>query len=96
MDDCLASTRRGGRIVIAGSFQQPYSVNLLNLIVQEQSVLATFGYVEEFTEARDLICSGEVDLTPLMSRTVSLDDLPATFAEITADRNKYQKVLVRP
>ncbi|MEK7247057.1 MAG: hypothetical protein AAB092_01150 [Chloroflexota bacterium] len=64
--------------------------------MQEQSIIGTFGYNEEFREARDLITSGEVDVSPLISRTVSLEALPATFEEITNDRNKYQKVLVRP
>lgn len=96
MDDCIASTRRGGRIVVAGAFEAPYRVDLLALLVQEQSIAGTFGYAAEFTEARDLICSGAVDVSPLISRTVSLDDLPATFEEITRDRNKYQKVLARP
>lgn len=96
MDDCIAATRRGGRIVVAGAFEVPYTVMLLNLLVQEQSIVGTFGYNEEFAEARDLICSGAVDVAPLISRTVSLADLPGTFEEITQDRNKYQKVLVRP
>jgi 2-desacetyl-2-hydroxyethyl bacteriochlorophyllide A dehydrogenase len=96
MDDCIASTRRGGRIVVAGAFEQPYPVNLLALLVQEQSIIGTFGYAAEFIEARDLICSGAVDVSPLISRTISLDELPATFEEITQDRNPDQKVLVRP
>jgi (R,R)-butanediol dehydrogenase/meso-butanediol dehydrogenase/diacetyl reductase len=96
MDDALAATRRAGRIVIAGSFDQPYTIGLINLIVQEQSIIAMFGYVSEFAEARDLICSGEVDVSPLISRTVALDDLPQTFADMTRSRNDYQKVLVRP
>ncbi len=96
MDDALAATRRAGRIVIAGSFDLPYTIGLLNLIVQEQSIVATFGYVDEFAEARDLICSGEVDVSPLISRTVALDDLPKTFEDMTRSRDDYQKVLVRP
>ncbi len=48
MDDCLAATRRGGRIVVAGAFEQPYPVNLLSLLVQEQSIAGTFGYASEF------------------------------------------------
>lgn len=96
MDDCIAATRRGGRIVVAGVFEMPYQVALLSLLVQEQAIIGTFGYNEEFAEARDLITSGAVDLSPLISRTVSLVELPATFEEITNDRNKYQKVLVRP
>jgi 2-desacetyl-2-hydroxyethyl bacteriochlorophyllide A dehydrogenase len=96
MDDCLAATRRGGRIVVAGAFEAPYSVMLLNLLVQEHSIIGTFGYNGEFAEARDLIISGAIDVSPLISRTVPLDELPRAFEEITNDRNKYQKVLVRP
>jgi threonine dehydrogenase-like Zn-dependent dehydrogenase len=96
MDDCIASTRRGGRIVVAGAFEQPYPVDLLALLIQEQSIAGTFGYAAEFSEARDLICSGAVDVSPLISRIVSLDQVPATFEEITQERNTYQKVLVRP
>jgi (R,R)-butanediol dehydrogenase / meso-butanediol dehydrogenase / diacetyl reductase len=96
LNDCLASTRRGGRIVVAGAFEQPSSVNLLTLLVQEHSLVGTFGYVDEFAQARDLITCGDVDVTPLISRTVPLADLPATFEHITNNRNDYQKVLVRP
>ena len=96
MDDCLASTRRGGRIVVAGAFEQPYQLNLLNLLLQEHSIAGTFGYAGEFEEARDLIVSGAVDVSPLVSRIVSLHDLPSVFEEITADRGRDQKVLVRP
>ena len=96
MDDCIAATRRGGRIVVAGAFEQPYSVNLLVLLVQEQTLIGTFGYRREFAEAMRLITTGAVDVSPLISAKVSLEDLPATFAAITEDRGKYQKVLVTP
>jgi (R,R)-butanediol dehydrogenase / meso-butanediol dehydrogenase / diacetyl reductase len=96
MDDCLASTRRGGRVVVAGAFEQPYSVNLLNLLLQEHSIAGTFGYASEFEEARDLIVGGKIDVSPLISRTVSLEELPSVFEQLTSDRNRDQKVLVRP
>jgi (R,R)-butanediol dehydrogenase / meso-butanediol dehydrogenase / diacetyl reductase len=96
MDDCLAATRRGGRIVVAGAFEQPYSVNLLNLLLQEHSIAGTFGYAGEFEEARDLIVRGKIDVSPLISRVVSLEELPAVFEQLTSDRNRDQKVLVRP
>jgi threonine dehydrogenase-like Zn-dependent dehydrogenase len=96
MDDCIAATRRGGRIVVAGAFEVPYSVMLLNLLVQEQSIIGTFGYNEEFVQARDLIVSGAIDVMPLVSRIVTLEQLPSAFEEITNDRNRYHKVLVQP
>ncbi len=96
MNDCLASTRRGGRIVVAGAFDEPFTVNLLYLLIQEQSIIGTFGYADEFQEARDLIVSGAVDVGPLISGHVGLDDLPAAFAGLATDRGNYQKLLLRP
>ncbi len=96
MDDCLASARRGGRVVVAGVFEQPYPIALLPLLVQEHSVVGTFGYVEEFPQAARLITSGAVDVSPLISGVVGLDELPAAFAGLAADRDRFQKVLVRP
>ncbi len=96
MDDCIAATRRGGRIVVAGAHEHPYSVNLLNLLIQEHSIAGTFGYASEFQEAAGLIVSGAIDVSPLISRVVSLDELPAVFKELTANRDAAQKVLVRP
>ena len=96
MDDCLAATRRGGRIVVAGAFEQPYQIDLLRLLVQEQSVLGTFGYAAEFGEAVELIVSGAIDVAPLISNVVTLDELPAAFDGLASDREGQQKVLVRP
>lgn len=96
MNDCLAATRRGGRIVVAGAFDEPFTVNLLYLLIQEQSIIGTFGYAGEFQEARDLIVSGAVDVGPLISAHVSIDDLPETFAGLAKDRGNFQKVLLRP
>lgn len=96
MNDCLAATRRGGRIVVAGVFDEPFSVNLMYLLIQEQSIIGTFGYANEFREAQDLIVSGAVDVGPLISGHVGLDELPQAFAGLATDRSKYQKVLLRP
>jgi (R,R)-butanediol dehydrogenase/meso-butanediol dehydrogenase/diacetyl reductase len=96
LDDCLAATKRGGRIVVAGVFEQPTPILLLRTMVFEHHIIGAFAYREEFRQAADLIASGEIDVSPVISRTVSLAEVPATFAEIAADRDRYHKVLVSP
>lgn len=96
MDDCLAAVRRGGRIVVAGAFDQPYSLNLLNTLLQEHTIIGAFGYVTELEEGARLIVSRAVDVRPLISRVVTLEELPAVFAELAADRDRHHKVLVSP
>jgi (R,R)-butanediol dehydrogenase/meso-butanediol dehydrogenase/diacetyl reductase len=96
LDDCLTVIRRGGRCVLTGVFEEPYPVRLQRLTVLEHQIIGTFGYREEFAEAADLIASAAIDVTPLISRTVGLSELPAAFAELEADPNRYHKLLVSP
>jgi len=96
LDDCLAATKRGGRIVVAGVFEQPTPILLLRTMVFEHQIIGAFAYREEFPQAADLIASGQIDVSPVISRTVSLAEVPATFAELAADRDRYHKVLVSP
>jgi len=96
MADCIAATRRGGRIVVAGAFDRPFSLDLLQTLLQEHSVIGSFGYANELEEATRLIVTGAIDVAPVISHTVSLDDLPDVFEQLASDRDSGQKVLVRP
>jgi (R,R)-butanediol dehydrogenase/meso-butanediol dehydrogenase/diacetyl reductase len=96
LDDCAVATKRGGRIVIAGVFEQPTPIILLRTMAFEHHIIGAFAYREEFAEAAQLIASGQIDVSPVISRTVGLAEVPATFAELAADRNRYHKVLVSP
>jgi threonine dehydrogenase-like Zn-dependent dehydrogenase len=82
--------------VIAGAFDAPYSLDLLMFMVQEQSLIGSLGYTTEIQEATDLITSGAIDVTPVISTVIGLADVPDMFAELTAGRDKHHKVLVQP
>ncbi len=97
LDDCILSTRRGGRIVVAGLFEMPYSLFVLRTMIYEHTIIGAFAYtMAEFAEVAHLIADGTLDVSPVISRTVSLAQTPAVFAELDADRNLYHKVLVSP
>jgi threonine dehydrogenase-like Zn-dependent dehydrogenase len=96
MDDCRAAVRRGGRIVLAGFNEGQYPLDLGMTLFQEHTILGSFGYANEFEEAANLITTNAVDLTPLVSRVVPLEELPSVFAALVADRGYAGKVLVAP
>jgi (R,R)-butanediol dehydrogenase/meso-butanediol dehydrogenase/diacetyl reductase len=96
MADCIAATRKGGRIVVAGAFDRPYQTDLLQLLLQEHSIIGTFGSSTELEEAAQLISSKTVDVGPVVSSVIGLDEVPRTFAELIADRGSHEKVLVAP
>ena len=96
MAHCIAATRKGGRIVVAGSFDRPFSTDLLQVLLQEHSIIGTFGSSTELEEAVQLISSKAVDVGPVVSSVIGLDEVPRTFAELIADRGSHEKVLVAP
>jgi (R,R)-butanediol dehydrogenase/meso-butanediol dehydrogenase/diacetyl reductase len=95
MDDCRAATRRGGRIVVAGAFDTPYRLDLLLTLLQEHTIIGSFGYKDELPIATELIVTGAIDVAPVISRVVEIEDVPQVFADLTGDRNAGEKVLVR-
>ena len=51
--------------------------------------------VGEFKEALDLIRTGSVDMTKLVTKCVTIDDAPATIRDISANPGNYMKVIVK-
>jgi (R,R)-butanediol dehydrogenase/meso-butanediol dehydrogenase/diacetyl reductase len=97
MDDCLTSVRYGGHVVVLSLFGEPYPINLLALMVTEKRVIGSYGSGGGgIAEAAALIASGKVDLGPLISARIGLDEVPATFAAMSANRSLHNKVLVCP
>jgi L-iditol 2-dehydrogenase len=97
INDCVMATARGGRIVLAGVGEEPYSLNILNSIVNELTYIAVLGYSRaEFAESALMIARREVDVTPVISEVVSVQGTPDAFARLSDGRNDLRKILVSP
>ena len=87
--------RRGGRVNLVGLASGAATIDPGSWLVKEVSVVASLGYLHhEFGEAIALIADGAVQVAPLHDRTVTLDELPATIAELADDPASAVKVLV--
>jgi (R,R)-butanediol dehydrogenase/meso-butanediol dehydrogenase/diacetyl reductase len=96
MADCLANVRKGGRVVVAGAFDRPFQMDLLQLMIQEKAVIGTFGSATELEECAGLISSGTIDVSAVVSAVIGLDEVPQAFAGLADDRGANAKILVRP
>ncbi|HEY8172652.1 MAG TPA: alcohol dehydrogenase catalytic domain-containing protein [Dehalococcoidia bacterium] len=97
ISDCVNATARGGRVVLAGVGEEPYSLSILNSIVNELTYIAVLGYSRaEFTESALMIARREVDVSRVISETVSIDGTPDAFARLSDGRNDLRKILVSP
>ncbi|MDO8703816.1 MAG: zinc-binding dehydrogenase [Sulfuricaulis sp.] len=76
----LTSLRSGGKMVVVASYGKPIPVHLGDLQIRQVSILPSFAYsAAEFAEAIELMASGSVNLTPLISHRFPLEQLAIAF-----------------
>jgi (R,R)-butanediol dehydrogenase/meso-butanediol dehydrogenase/diacetyl reductase len=68
----LRAAGKGGRVVLVGLVPEPVAVNLLGLLAHEKEIVGSSAYVGEFPEAIELLASGRVRVTPLVTGRVPL------------------------
>ena len=89
--------RRGGSMCLIGLADADASIVPAIWLVKEIAVTASLAYVhEEFEMAMGMIADGRVDVRPLHTATVALDDLDAALADLASGTSTQTKVLVDP
>lgn len=88
VNDCFDVTRRWGTVLVFGVPRKPvYNLTLPELFRKEQKLLGSVGpQVQiDFPPAVDLVANDKMDVTPLISHRMSLDDIQEAF-EISAEK----------
>lgn len=94
---CVDATARGGRVVLAGVGDQPYSLDILRSIINEYTYIGVLGYTRaEFTETAMMIARGHVDVSPVISEVVPVEATPDAFSRLSEGRDTLFKILVSP
>jgi L-idonate 5-dehydrogenase len=90
----IAAVRRGGTVVLLGSLPGgdiPAPVN--PVMAKELDLVGSFRFDAEFAEAVELISSGAIDVTRIVTGTRSLADVNDAFA-LALDRSRSVKVVL--
>jgi (R,R)-butanediol dehydrogenase/meso-butanediol dehydrogenase/diacetyl reductase len=91
----IALTRTGGTIVIAGICFEPVEMPVNQIMLRGLTVKGSICFSEgEFTSAFNLIKEGKVDVAPLVTCTMPLDDINEGFEK--AMRSEGGKILIKP
>ena len=84
------------RVVIVGVCMQDDSIRALPAINKELNLQFVLGYSrEEFAESLQLISSGKIDVAPLITGQVGLDQVESAF-DALADPETHAKIIVTP
>ncbi len=84
-----------GRLTVNGFARRPPSYDAAELLIKEIEVRGSFIYVEEFEQAISALASGFVDVEPLISGVVSLEDATTAFSAMRSSTDAL-KYLISP
>lgn len=85
----------GGRLALVAHSREPVGVKSGRIIEKELDVVGAFAYRDEIPEVIDLMASGRLSTTGLVSHRLGLDDAEGAF-EVQADPTASLKVLFVP
>jgi L-idonate 5-dehydrogenase len=89
--DAVAAVRPRGTLVQVGlgGLDMPFPINAV--VAREIDYKGTFRFFEEFEQAADLLGSGRIDVSPLLSAVVPAERAKEAF-ELASDKSKAMKV----
>ncbi len=87
---------KDSRILIVGACMQEDRIHPMLGIGKELSLQFVLGYTpEEFAASLQAIADQRVDLSPLLTGTVTIDDIPQAFTDL-GNPEAHAKILVQP
>lgn len=87
---------RGTRLVAVGTGMAPEEVTVVTAAMKQLSLTFAFGWtMDDARFVLDRIASRDIDVTDLVTATISLDQLPVMFSELQKP-NTHCKVMVVP
>ena len=89
--------RRGGMLSLVGYTAELSSVSYGDWVSRELRLVASLAYThDDFLGAMVTLASGAVDVSPMITGTFGLSDLPQLLTELGSGSTRHAKVLVDP
>ena len=93
LEAALEMTERGGRIVCAGIPKKPVAVDAGRMVLYERELIATLGYANDLPRVAAMIASGALDPSVMITKRITLAEVPAEIESMAADPRDEVKVL---
>ncbi|MEV0666502.1 alcohol dehydrogenase catalytic domain-containing protein [Actinomadura luteofluorescens] len=90
------AARRGGRIVLAGIGDRPARLDLTALTFYERTLAGSLGYNFDVGRIVDLMSTGALDPSLMITGRFPLAEGPGLFADLAAGRGGHLKALLTP
>jgi threonine dehydrogenase-like Zn-dependent dehydrogenase len=96
LDELMAASPRGTRIVVVGVCMEPDTIHPMLGISKELNLQFVLGYTpDEFAATLGHLAKGEIPASPLITGEVGLDGVAQAFVDLGSPE-QHAKILVRP
>jgi L-iditol 2-dehydrogenase len=92
----VASVRKGGSVVLVGNISPTIEVPLQQVVSGELTLLGTAASSGEYPRSIELLRTGKIDVRPIITATVPLDEGPRMFERLYAGEKGLLKVVLQP
>lgn len=92
----IASVRKGGTVVLVGNISATIDFPLQLVVTREITVQGSCASAGEYPRCIELMASGAIDVTPLLSATAPLEEGPEWFERLYQREPGLMKVVLTP
>jgi L-iditol 2-dehydrogenase len=94
--DAVSVTKMGGHLVALGNLEKMAEFDLQQFIASELTFTGSYASSGEFRDCIELVASGKINVTPLISDVLSLKDGPRAFERLLKAEENLLKIVLEP
>jgi L-iditol 2-dehydrogenase len=94
--DAVSVTKIGGHVVAVGNLQKTAEFNLQELVANELTFTGSYASSGEFRDCIELVASGKINVEPLISDVLPLEDGPRAFERLLKAEENLLKIVLEP
>jgi L-iditol 2-dehydrogenase len=92
----ISITRTGGTLIAVGNLARETEFNLQELVSRELTFSGSYASAGEFRSCIDLIASGKINVKPLISEVLPLENGPIAFQRLLKAEENLLKIILEP
>ena len=95
-DTAVSLVKLGGHIVAVGNLEKTAEFDLQQLIARELTFTGSYASAGEFSQCIGLVASGKINVEPLISEVLPLEEGPGAFDRLLKAEEDLLKIVLEP
>jgi L-iditol 2-dehydrogenase len=94
--DAISVTKTGGHLIAVGNLEKTAEFNLQQFVARELTFRGSYASSGEFRDCIELVASGKINVEPLISDVLPLEDGPRAFDRLLKAEENLLKIVLEP